>query len=614
VESRRHGERWTATAGLSGALGLIALVVLARVVYLAFFCPYTLVEDEAWYWEWSRRLEWSYYSKGPGIAWVIALSGALFRPFGMQVSELAVRLPAVLAAGVLMYAVAGMTRDALGPERSAAPAKAADGPPHTLASNLPLLAAAMVLLVPLFQFTALLMTIDMPYLACWGLAAWAGLRALLYQGRWAWIALGAAVGIGFLFKYTVLLLLPGLALFALLHRNNLRLALGWPRWLVGGLALCALGLLPVVVWNAQHDWVTVRHLLGHLDLPGGDVAPKQAIGRGWIYEPRWTIAFIAGQAAVIGPVLGLMLWGAAGALRRPRAAPSKTDPTSKAGAIGKLLCACPCSSAATGNSKAASPRHSRSSCEPYGASRAYLAIAAAPILLFYLGVTFMAEAEANWPVAGYITLFPLAALVVMQSRPRRVRGERGIAGPAVRALWHASIICGVVVGLLALRLDLLAASPVLAPIEQRARELGLLRHDRPLVPLHRLTGANIMARDVDRIAADLAARTSTEPFIIAQHYGRASLLAFYMQGQPTIYCASAHTGGRRTQYNLWRQTSLDDLELLRGRPAVLVGGRLAHWENAFDSVHEYGRLDGETKPDRMTYIGIGYRGFAEARQ
>ena len=56
---------------LRPALLLVAAFLLARIVYLVWFCRYDLVEDEAQYWLWSRYLDWSYYSKGPGVAWAI---------------------------------------------------------------------------------------------------------------------------------------------------------------------------------------------------------------------------------------------------------------------------------------------------------------------------------------------------------------------------------------------------------------------------------------------------------------------------------------------------------------------------------------------------------------
>ena len=55
------------------ALAIIVASVLLNFVYLVWFCPLDLSPDEAHYWDWSRRLDWSYYSKGPLIAWIILL-------------------------------------------------------------------------------------------------------------------------------------------------------------------------------------------------------------------------------------------------------------------------------------------------------------------------------------------------------------------------------------------------------------------------------------------------------------------------------------------------------------------------------------------------------------
>ena len=46
-----------------------------------------LSPDEAQYWEWSRRLDLSYYSKGPMIAYLIAVGAAIFgdNVFGIRI-------------------------------------------------------------------------------------------------------------------------------------------------------------------------------------------------------------------------------------------------------------------------------------------------------------------------------------------------------------------------------------------------------------------------------------------------------------------------------------------------------------------------------------------------
>src|SRR5205809_7259823 len=89
---------------LTAALLIVAAAVL-RLLYLAFDCPLDLAPDEAHYWHWSRHLDWSYYSKGPLVAWLIRGSCELFGPLSVWLvgtEVFAVRLPAVLCNGVLL--------------------------------------------------------------------------------------------------------------------------------------------------------------------------------------------------------------------------------------------------------------------------------------------------------------------------------------------------------------------------------------------------------------------------------------------------------------------------------------------------------------------------------
>src|SRR5262245_57768479 len=79
------------------AFMLVVAVTVLRLVCLANFCPLDLAPDEAYYWDWSRRLDWSYHSKGPLVAWLIRLS---CEALGNTV--FAVRLPAVLCGSLLL--------------------------------------------------------------------------------------------------------------------------------------------------------------------------------------------------------------------------------------------------------------------------------------------------------------------------------------------------------------------------------------------------------------------------------------------------------------------------------------------------------------------------------
>src|SRR5688500_7223721 len=96
----RKSDRW-AYWSLSGFL---LVVTTARLWYLQQGYL-ELSPDEAHYWEWSRRLDWSYYSKGPFVAYLIALSTALGGS-----TDLFVRLPAVLLSAGTTVCVFGLIK------------------------------------------------------------------------------------------------------------------------------------------------------------------------------------------------------------------------------------------------------------------------------------------------------------------------------------------------------------------------------------------------------------------------------------------------------------------------------------------------------------------------
>src|SRR5262249_49480087 len=132
---------------LTAALLILGTAVL-RLLYLAFDCPLDLAPDEAHYWDWSRNLDWSYYSKGPLVAWLIRLSCELFGGWSQALTDnemLAVRLPAVvcgslLLAGIYVLSVQVLRREALA---------------------LGLVVVALTL--PLLAAGSMLITVDAPY-------------------------------------------------------------------------------------------------------------------------------------------------------------------------------------------------------------------------------------------------------------------------------------------------------------------------------------------------------------------------------------------------------------------------------------------------------------------
>src|SRR5437870_1267637 len=109
-----------------GCRGLAALAVLLAAALhlfcLARDCPLDLAPDEAHYWDWSRHLDWSYYSKGPLVAWLIRLACELFGGWSEALvgnQMLAVRLPALLCGVLLLLSLYVLTVQSFGSERQA---------------------------------------------------------------------------------------------------------------------------------------------------------------------------------------------------------------------------------------------------------------------------------------------------------------------------------------------------------------------------------------------------------------------------------------------------------------------------------------------------------------
>jgi hypothetical protein len=266
------GRRAPALAALLGVAS-----TAATVAYLWLLSPHALSADEAHYWDWSRNLDWSYYSKGPLVAWLIRASCEVFGPLSVALTgdlTAAVRLPAAACHAALLgawYALA---------------ARAFRSPALGLAA---VLAAAAL---PLVRAGAVVMTIDPPFLVCWAWALVCVARAAeTGRTRW-WAAAAALCGVGVLAKYTMALFPVAVAAFLLVHRRGEFRRPGF--WLLA--AGTAAGWVPVLAWNAGHDWVTFRHVFGQVGVRkenAGSGVPGFLIGQLGMLFAFWLFAFAA---------------------------------------------------------------------------------------------------------------------------------------------------------------------------------------------------------------------------------------------------------------------------------------------------------------------------------
>ncbi len=222
------------TALIVGALVALRLVC-AAVTPLAF--------DEAYYWTWSRRLAGGYYDHPPMVAVVIRLGTMIAGD-----TELGVRLVSILLGLPMSFAVYRTAAILFDDRRIAADA--------TVLLNATLMVAAGTVIV----------TPDAPLMVASSFVLFF-LAKLHETGRGAWwLAVGAAVGAALLSKYTALFFGPAILIWLAMSPAQRRwLASPWPY--LGGLVALAV-FSPVILWNADHGWVSFLKQFGRARVEG----------------------------------------------------------------------------------------------------------------------------------------------------------------------------------------------------------------------------------------------------------------------------------------------------------------------------------------------------------
>jgi hypothetical protein len=233
-------------------LTILALVALRLVA--AAWTPLTF--DEAYYWMWSQHLAGGYYDHPPGVALVIRLGTMIAGD-----TELGVRLVSILLALPMSWAVYRAAAILFGGHRLASTA--------TILLNITLMAAVGTMIV----------TPDAPLLVASSFVLFF-LAKVLETGRGAWwLAVGAAVGAALLSKYTALFFGPAILIW-LVAVPKLRHWLMSPWPYLGAIVALAI-FTPVILWNADHHWVSFIKQIGRARIADfkpvfiGELVPTQ---------------------------------------------------------------------------------------------------------------------------------------------------------------------------------------------------------------------------------------------------------------------------------------------------------------------------------------------------
>jgi 4-amino-4-deoxy-L-arabinose transferase-like glycosyltransferase len=339
VDVGDHGDRRTGApaqqvtgpgdrrSALGTAVWIAAGAAVLRLVMAALIAPFP---DETYYWEWSRRLAGGFFDHPPAIAVAIRGGTAIFGD-----TAFGIRFIPVMLGLVAMLAVVEVARRLAG---DGAALRAA-----IVLACLPLAGAGLVLATP-----------DAPLL-CFSALAVLGVERAVSDDRsqraalgW-WAFAGVACGAAMSSKYTAVLL-PATIVAAIIVVPPLRRQLATPGP-YAAVAMASLVMIPVLWWNAHHDWASFRFQLQH------GLGPVRGTGI------KREGDLLGGQLGLVTPILFVML--ATVAIRALRAT-----------------------------------EESR---------RRMFAIVSVLTFLFFVYAAWRRPAEANWPAPAYIPALALLA-------------------------------------------------------------------------------------------------------------------------------------------------------------------------------------------------------------
>ncbi|MDW3192704.1 MAG: glycosyltransferase family 39 protein [Cytophagales bacterium] len=215
------------------ALWIIGISTLFRL-YLAAFTGLSV--GESYYWRGAQFLQLSYFDQPPLFLW---LSGITIRL--LDISNFALRLPAVLLFSGTSYLLYQIGARLFNPKVGL---------------------VALILLNISFVFTipvASWFQPDAPLMFFWLMTTWGLIQVFFPKEpngssfKW-WIFIGVALGFTTLSKYHALFLMASTFLFVVINP-------GQRRWLKHpgpylALLITAIMLTPVLLWNAEHQWVS----------------------------------------------------------------------------------------------------------------------------------------------------------------------------------------------------------------------------------------------------------------------------------------------------------------------------------------------------------------------
>ncbi|KTD06165.1 dolichyl-phosphate mannosyltransferase [Legionella gratiana] len=207
----------------------LILILLLFLLRIFFMFKTNLLVEEAYYWNYSNHLDFSFLDHPPMVAVLIKLGTLIF-----GVNEWGVRFASVPCWIITCYFSFKLTT--------------------LIRKEAGLYAVVLLSIMPFFFIHSLIITPDIPLILSWSATLYYLYQALVLDRDKSWYWAGVWLGLGLLSKYTIVLL--GLSTIIYL--------IGDPasrKWFLRKEPYCCaliafIIFIPVIYWNATHDWAS----------------------------------------------------------------------------------------------------------------------------------------------------------------------------------------------------------------------------------------------------------------------------------------------------------------------------------------------------------------------
>lgn len=213
------------------ALILILIVAAVQSINNAILPIYV---DEAYYWVWSMRPEWSYYDHPGMVAWIIY-------PFNfLGINEFTVRLSTVLCMSVAVWYLYKTAQKVMNNEAG-------------------WVVLLLFIFLPAVQMGYCFITPDSPLVMFWAMGMYYTYLALKEGKTIHFILSGILTGLMMLSKYAGILFPAAVFIYLLFFRRDV--FRDYRLWL--SLLIAVLCLFPIFYWNYLNDWISIKFQYEH---------------------------------------------------------------------------------------------------------------------------------------------------------------------------------------------------------------------------------------------------------------------------------------------------------------------------------------------------------------